>query len=172
VLAGIEAAHALANSLTGAPASEVFASAATGRGALEPLGLLFMAAIVAGVVQRIRSGSPEPRRAAIVAAPFALLPPVGFALLELAEALASGQAPLDRPFVVGFALQLPVALLGYLLARGLLRLGDELRTLVLSPPPLALPECGCAVLPAFERPLARSGAGSPRGRGPPFGVGH
>jgi hypothetical protein len=36
VLAGIEAAHALANSLTGAPASEVFASAASGRGALEP----------------------------------------------------------------------------------------------------------------------------------------
>jgi hypothetical protein len=32
VLAGIEAAHALANALTGAPASEVFASAASGPG--------------------------------------------------------------------------------------------------------------------------------------------
>ncbi len=38
VPAGIEAAHALANSLTGAPATEVFASAASGRGALEPVG--------------------------------------------------------------------------------------------------------------------------------------
>ena len=61
VLAGIEAAHALANSLTGAPATEVFESAASGRGALEPLGLLLMAAVAAALVVRIRGGWSEPR---------------------------------------------------------------------------------------------------------------
>ena len=172
VLAGIETAHALANSLTGAPATEVFASAASGRGVLEPIGLILLAAVVAAVVSRIRGGWSQPRNAAVVATPFALLPPVGFTLLELGESLASGHAFLDRAFALGLAFQLPVALLGYLLARGLLRLGDELRALVLAPPRLALPGRRRVLLPAYERVFARLGAGAHRGRAPPFGVGH
>jgi hypothetical protein len=167
VLAGIEAAHALANALTGAPASEVFESAASGRGALQPLGLLLLAAVVAGVVARIRGGSTQPRDAAVAAAPFALLPPFGFTLLELVEALASGHPLLDRAFAVGLVFQLPVALLGYLLARGLLRLGDELRALVLAPPRLCLPTPGGLFRPVGQRRFRRRGGGACRGRAPP-----
>ena len=105
-----------------------------------------------------------------MAAPFALLPPVGFTLLELGEALASGHAPLDRTFAVGLAFQLPVALLGYLLARGLLRLGDELRALVLAPPRLCLPMPGGRVRPVGLRASRRRGAGTCRGRAPPSGL--
>ena len=157
VLAGIEAAHALANSLTGAPASEVFESAASGRGALEPLGLLLLAMVTAALVARMRGGRSQPRNTAIVAAPFALLPPVGFALLELGEALASGHALLDRTFALGLTFQLPVALLGYLLARGLLRLSDELRALVLAPLASASRSAKAASCPRAERPSRPSG---------------
>ena len=129
-----------------------------------------MAAVAAALLVRIRGAWSEPRSAAIVAAPIALRPPVGFTLLELGEALASGHALLDRTFALGLAFQLPVALLGYLLARGLLRLSDELRALVLAPLRLRFPQRECRVRPASERPFVRPGARSCRGRGPPFAL--
>ena len=158
VLAGIEAAHARERRGRCAGFGGV-RERRLGPGALQPLGLLLLAAVVAGLVARIRGGASQPRDAAVVAVPFALLPPVGFTLLELGEALASGHALLDRTFALGLAFQLPVALLGYLLARGLLRLGDELRALVLASPRLCLPPPGGLV-----RPVGAAGLPSPRRR--------
>jgi hypothetical protein len=128
-VAGLEAAHATANALFGAPAGdgEVFASSAS-RAAWLPLLLALTGALVlAGVVARALEASAPARRAAPV---FAAVPPVGFVLLELVEGLLhSGVVPFgslaEPTFLAGLALQLPFALAGYLAVRALLRSGES-----------------------------------------------
>ena len=72
-------------------------------------------------------------RARIAALPFAMLPPLGFVLLELAEAAHEGHpghVGALGAFVAGMALQLPVSLVGYIIVRLLLALTDHVRALV------------------------------------------
>ena len=140
-LVGIEAAHALANAAFGAPGSEVLESAESGAGLIPLLAALALAAVLCGLVGRVAGLWWTPRRSRAVLLPFVLLPPLGFVLLELGEALAHSPIEWEElvgpTFLVGLALQLPVALVGYLLARALLRLSDEVRELrpTGSPPP-------------------------------------
>lgn len=133
-LVGIEAAHALANAAFGAPDSEVLASGASGAGLIPLLAALLLAAVLCGLGGRVAGLWWAPRRSRAVALPFLLLPPLGFVVLELGEALTKSPIEwhelLEPTFLVGLALQLPVALAGYLLARALLRLSDEVRDLV------------------------------------------
>lgn len=133
-LVGIEAAHALANAAFGAPGSEVLESAESGAGLIPLLAALALAAVLCGLVGRVAGLWWTPRRSRAVLLPFVLLPPLGFVLLELGEALAHSPIEWEElvgpTFLVGLALQLPVALVGYLLARALLRLSDEVRELV------------------------------------------
>ena len=105
----------------------------SGHGYLEyvPLALALLAA-AAGVafVSRV----VQARRRAVAGElrwPVALLPIVAFACLEHAERwLHEGAFPvalvLDRTFVVGLLLQLPVGLLAYLLARALIKAADRI----------------------------------------------
>ena len=85
-------------------------------GALLLLSLFF-------AVSDLRRGLPAN---ALPAWAFALVPPLGFALQEYSERALHGGAinwstMLGRTFLVGFALQLPFALVAYLVARLLLR---------------------------------------------------
>lgn len=136
VLAGIEGGHALANAAFGSPegVKEVFASTSSGSGLVLPLALIASVLVLLGLGCRFAPSGWFPRHARSVALPFALLPPVSFALLELLEAaLSRGVIPwgeaVKPTFLFGLALQLPLALVGYLLARLLLRASDRVRRL-------------------------------------------
>jgi hypothetical protein len=168
-LAGIEAAHALANAAFGSPAEggELFADARSGAGLLPLAGALALASVVPGLAARAaRPGGPRAR-----ALPFALLPPIGFVALETIESLLhSGALPaVSATLVAGLALQAPFALAGYLAARALLRLGDragrllaELRPAPLRPAPVAPPrDLLSRRAPVSCRPHARSGRAPP-----------
>jgi hypothetical protein len=126
-LAGVEAAHALANAAFGSPAdaAELFEGARSGAGPLPLAGAVALACVLVGLVRRVADGSCA-RAAAL---PFALLPPAAFLALESVESLLhSGTLPAPgATLVCGLALQLPFAVAGYLLARALLRLGDGVR---------------------------------------------
>lgn len=107
---------------------------------------------------------------------FALLPMLGFTLQEFCERLLSG-APfpwwivLQPTFRIGLLLQLPFALVAYLVARALLRAADEmgraLRGALTRPRVVAV----LARWRVREAPSARVGApvGGHAGRGPPGG---
>src|SRR5215470_10163322 len=86
-LVGIEAAHALANALFGAPASEVRESAESGAGLIPVLATLALAPLLCGLVGRVVGLWSTPRGSRAVVLPFVLLPPLGFVLLEVGEAL-------------------------------------------------------------------------------------
>ena len=170
-LAGIECGHALGNLIAGAPEGELFASPSSGRGALPLVGLVLVLLVVAGVAGRV-TGSP--RRSRAVAAPFALLPPAGFVLLELGEALSEpGHFRLGGPaFALGLVFQLPAAALGYTVACALLRLGDEARALLLGLPraPLALATVPSRLAPGDELHATFRLTDPVRGRAPPVGA--
>jgi hypothetical protein len=168
-LAGIEAAHALANCAFGSPAegAELFASACSGAGLLPLAGALALASVLAGIAGR----AARPGDGRTPALPFALLAPAGFLALETLESLLhSGTLPaVSATLVAGLALQAPFALAGYLAARVLLRLGDRagrllaaLRAAPLRPAPAALPRELLVLRPsASRRPHARSGRAPP-----------
>jgi hypothetical protein len=144
VLASVCVAHAIANALVGAPDGEVFSSAAAGQGLLLPIGVTTTVVLVAALTARALGLWGGSSRAGLVAVPFWLLPPVVFLTLELVEA-ATAQGPLglrelvSATFAVGLALQLPMAVVAYLVARALLRLSDDLheRLVRRSPPKVA-----------------------------------
>lgn len=130
MLAGMEAAHALAYRLVFPQASLRTAMlAASGHGyaawlplALGVAGALAIVAVAAAVVDVARGG----RVRELGAGAFALLPPLAFALQELLElSLHTGgiawHAFAAPTFLPGLALQLPFALLAFLVTRALLR---------------------------------------------------
>jgi hypothetical protein len=84
-----------------------------------------------------RAHGPEGAAPQVSLLPFLAAAPAAFALQECLERLFAGAWPLaaafDPTFLPGVALQLPVALLVFLLARWLLRAADRLRQLVLGP---------------------------------------
>lgn len=134
-LIGIESAHAAANALFGSPTAELFETPTTGRGVLPIVAALTLGAIVAGLAARIAGTSWTPRTSRRLALPFMLVPPVGFVVLEVSEALAGGAGIdrtmlLGRTFLAGLALQLPFAIAGYVIARLLLKLSDDVGELV------------------------------------------
>lgn len=130
----IESAHAAANALFGSPTAELFETPTTGRSVLPIVAALTLGAIVAGVAARIVGASWTPRTSRTLALPFVLIPPVGFVVLEVTEAFAGGGIDrttlLGRTFLAGLALQLPFALVGYVVARLLLKLSDDVGELV------------------------------------------
>jgi hypothetical protein len=102
--------------------------------------------------------------------PFALIPPVAFLAQELIERLAAGlpaHAVLEPAVYVGLAAQLPIALLGFLAARALLRVADEAAREFVTRPAFPLrpaPTSAPAVAQVFVP--ARLAYGR-RGRAPP-----
>jgi hypothetical protein len=175
-LSGIEGAHAVANAVFGAPAGdsgEIFASAATGASLVPLLVAVALAAVGIGLAGRIAGRWLTPRNGRMLALPFAFLPPAGFVLLELAEAALGDeglQAGIVSPAVLlGLVLQLPFAFAGYLVARGLLRLGDEVRAIVVRP---RVRLVAAVSNPLFSRPSDDARRATPLrfsgfGRGPP-----
>jgi len=176
-LVGIEAAHALANAVFGSPeeAGELFASGSSSAGLVPLLAALALGLLLVGLGGRV-AGWWLPCRARLVALPFALLPPVAFVVLELVEGvLHRGAVPwdaaLEPTLVFGLLLQFPFALSGYLVARGLLRLSDAVRRLIvgarrarpLAPPP-------SRSLGGSERTRAARRHSAHCGRGPPVGL--
>ena len=167
-LAAIECGHALGNLVAGASGAELFESPESGRGALPLVALVLALLAAAGIAARATAAGRQPRAAAL---PFALLAPAGFVLLETGEALSEpGRFRLGGPaFALGLLFQLPVGALGYVVARALLRLGDEARTLLLGLPrsPLALVEGPSRDVPRDAPFHGFRPADLVRGRAPP-----
>jgi hypothetical protein len=163
VLASAEGAHALANVVVGESTHELFTSASSGRQALPLAAAALAVSLLAAVAARIRSG----HRPALTAAPFALLAPLAFVLLETTESRLAHEALVDRGFVVGVALQLPVALAGYVLARLLLRLADEVGARLCARP-ARRPHAPVKLVTPLDVALAPAARrGSAHGRAPP-----
>jgi hypothetical protein len=174
-LAGVEGAHATANALVGASASEVFESAASGRGSIGFVVGAFAAVVAAALAGRVLGLWSDSPTSPTIAAPFAVLPPLAFFGLEFAEAASGGDASswhwlVEPSFAVGLVLQLPVAAGAYSLARVLLRISDRIRRFVRRHPPprlrhLLLP----AVVPLRDDACRDLTTPRPRrGRAPPL----
>ena len=144
--AGLLTAHSLAYRLTTATAADEHRLLdSTGHGYLAAgtslMTAVGVAALAAGLLLTIRTGARTARRARLLAA----VPPVAFAVQEHTERLVhDGVLPAgllhDPTFLAGLLLQLPFALLGYVVVRLLLRtairLGAALRYGVRLIPPL------------------------------------
>lgn len=138
-------AHALSYRLV-APEAEERAEllAASGHGYLAnaaPFLALCFAFVLAGAARRtVRAIRGEPALR-VAAWPFAVLPPLYFLLQEHLERwMHTGgfplEAALEPTFVVGLALQLPFALVAFVVARAVLGLADRLgRALASADPP-------------------------------------
>jgi len=137
-------------------------------GGAELLGLGWSASRVV----RRRPDAPVPPWA------FALLPLVGFTLQEFLERWLVGASfpwwfVLQPTYRVGLLLQLPFAMVVYLVARLLLGAAERIgRAISVAAPPVVV-VCGCVLRRGVEsdvlRPPHRSG--SRLGRGPPFALG-
>jgi hypothetical protein len=102
--------------------------------------------------------------------PFAIVPPLAFLGQELIERLVAGlpvHAVLEPAVFAGLAAQLPIALLGYLAARTLLRVADEAAR-TFSPRQLVAPPLVLAAAPPALPLLVPSRLAFDRlGRAPP-----
>jgi hypothetical protein len=110
---------------------------------------LCLASIVLALLLRV--GGRLPGRPA--AWPFALVPPLAFIAQELTERLVAGlpaTAVLEPAVYAGLAVQLPIALAGFLAARALLRAADEAARALAPPPDIGL--AGESALSAWARP--------------------
>jgi hypothetical protein len=134
------------------------------------LAALVLAGLVAGVVDAVRGRAPRPVPPWL----FGLLPFIGFAIQEFVERwLALGGLPwwmVEQPtFRIGLALQLPFALVAFLLARFLLRTAEQVG-LALRPASLPPVQIGTRrswpVVAGSLRRLAALAAGHAE-RGPP-----
>lgn len=171
---GSELAHAVAYRIAYPEAHvRVLALIATGHSYFSRLPLILALALACLLVSlvvtaadaaRCRPARPLPAWA------FALLPPLAFALQETLElSLHTGtfawRAVLAPTFVPGLLLQLPFALLVYLVARVLLRAAERIgRALVR---PVARPERTPAFSAALLAPPVRPLAGRRLARAPP-----
>jgi len=174
-LAGVEAAHAIANGVFGSPEGpgELFASTASGARLVPLLAALGGGLVAAGVCARLLGTDAAADRGRLAALPFACVPPVAFVALEAVESLAhTGGSPLadlgEPTFVAGLLLQMPFALVAYAVAAALLGVGTAVqrwfvgrRARLLGGPRKA------ASRPVGERPRGLSLACGYRGRAPP-----
>jgi hypothetical protein len=176
-LMGIEGAHALANALVGAPyeQGEIFGSAGSGAPLLGPLLMLAPGIVLVAAARRAAGLGRLPRSSRAVLAPFAVVPPLGFVLLEIGEGIAhSGGVEwhdlLTPAFAAGFLLQGPVALVGVLVTRALLAGSERVRAAVvraLVRIPLVLgPDRSFA--PREHAVVSRALPAAHRGRAPPL----
>lgn len=145
-----------------------------------PLGAGLCIALLAfaflGAVRRGVSGTRTARRLRLL--PFAVLPPLVFVLQEHLERLFhDGQFPwaaaLEPTFSMGLALQLPFALLAYIVARALLAAGARLGRTLRGQRPAAEVEESSHVVPeprAAPRPRLSPLATSIASRAPPLAV--
>jgi hypothetical protein len=102
--------------------------------------------------------------------PFALIPPVAFLAQELIERLAVGlpaHAVLEPAVYVGLAAQIPIALLGFLAARALLRAVDEAASGLAARPSFALRPMPIPAPAGAYAPAPAGLASRRRGRAPP-----
>jgi len=137
MVAGSQVAHSLAYRIVYPVASErdlVLQQTGHGYFAQAPLvggiGLALLVAAFVGFVVDARDGRVAGRAGRVSLARFAVLPPLGFALQEHFERLLHGGdgvfgAVVEPTFVVGLLLQLPFALLAYLVARLLVRVAER-----------------------------------------------
>jgi hypothetical protein len=178
LLAGTEAAHALAYRIVYPVASVRWqVLAASGHGYLGYAPLAFgvgTAILFAGLASTAVDAACRRPVRPLPAWAFATLPVVGFAVQEFMERLLASDAvpwwTFAQPtFRVGVLLQLPFALVAYVAARVLLRVGRELGRTVAG----RAPHVAVAAAPAMRRPVAAELPRSsvlPRGwseRGPP-----
>ena len=176
IAAGSQLAHWLAYRLTEPEAhARAHALAESGHGyanALRLVAITSLCLVVAVLATNARDALHGRARLRIERWPFVLVPIVGFAIQELAERLAAGGEAvltIGLPAVlIGLALQLPIALVAYALAR-LLLAASELVGAALAPPPQIRPR-RIAPVPIPAEPLlpAISALASPETpRGPP-----
>ncbi len=164
-------AHAAVNVLVGPPPdqAEVLSDRASGLAVLP----IFVAIVLGGML--VFSACVASKAWQLAARPFAALPPLFFALLEIGESVAAHQSPVGHcveapAFWVGLLLQAPVALACYLVARLLARGSRAVNRSIaaIARPVIAVLVFACAAMP-------RSLGGRPaslrllriRGRGPP-----
>jgi hypothetical protein len=180
IVASTELAHVVAYRLIYPDPEErtaVLASSGHGYFTYDPLCLAVGAALVVCALlgRAIRAHvERETSAARISAAPFAALPPATFVLQEHLERLLHGGAfpfgtALEPTFLIGLLLQLPFAVLAYVLARLLLRAAERLGTVRRTRPPRCTerPLPGRSPRASFVLPrLAPLVTGS-SGRGPP-----
>lgn len=164
---GVLGAHALAYRIAGGgaePADHAYLTQLA-----FPLTLLATLAL-AGLWTRAARGRGAGR---VPAWPFATLPPLAFAVQEhLERLLPGGHWPVhllgQRVFLVGLALQLPFALLAWLLARGLAAAADAVgAVLARRNPPRLRPRSGPVRAPGSLPLRAPLLEGSRAARGPP-----
>jgi hypothetical protein len=102
--------------------------------------------------------------------PFAIVPPLGFLGQELIERLVAGlpaHAVLEPAVFAGLAVQLPIAFLGFLAARTLLRVADEAAR-TFAPRPMVAPRMELVAAPRSLPGLVPSRLAFDRlGRAPP-----
>jgi hypothetical protein len=102
--------------------------------------------------------------------PFAVVPPLAFVGQELIERLVAGlpvHAVLEPAVFAGLGAQLPIALLGFLAARALVRVADE-AALAFAPQSLTAPRIEIATRPCALPALVPSRLAFDRlGRAPP-----
>jgi hypothetical protein len=151
---------------------------ATGHGYLSVAPLIVACAItvlLVGVSLAIVDGARGRAPSRPVAWPVALVPPLGFAVQEhLERAIEWNTFPLDAAleptFVVGMALQLPIAALACLAARAMLVFGRAVGRRVAAPPVLRPRARNLDVQLSPRRPAASRGsilAGGHGQRAPP-----
>ena len=178
MLAGTEAAHALAYRLVFPQASlRVGVLAATGHGytAWLPLVVALAGAVaLVGVVAAALDVARGRRVHALGPRAFALLPPLAFALQELLElSLHSGAVAWHvyaaPTFLPGLALQLPFALLAFVAARLLLRAALHVGRLLARPRLAAAPPRVRSLGGSVSTRLHPDRTASPRA--PPLAVG-
>jgi hypothetical protein len=132
-----------------------------------PQFLAICAALVTAALALRLSGRLTGR---IAAWPFALLPPLAFCAQELIERLAAGlpaHAVLEPAVFAGLVAQLPIAAVGFLAARTLLRVADAAAR-ALRPLPPAPPLAALVLGPAVTVALAGTSFGFDRpARAPP-----
>jgi hypothetical protein len=160
IASGVVVSHVLAYRLTGTPAGPV-------HGYLEHAPQLLLVLALAGLalggleLSRLGAGLRLP-----VAWPFPVVALATFVVQEHLERFVhTGDVPGlvgSRPFLVGFLLQVPVALVAWALARRLL---GALRHVRSRPP--RLPRYLLGVLPAPAPSVRAHAVTVPRGRGPP-----
>jgi hypothetical protein len=174
MLGGSQLAHAIAYRLAYPQAHvRVLRMVATGHSYFTQLPLALAAAgaclLVSLVVTVCDAARGRPARA-LPAWAFALLPPLGFALQELLElSLHTGtfawHAVLEPTFAPGLLLQLPVALLAYVVARLLLRAAERIGHALRHPAPRLRVAQAFAAAPIA--PAVRLLAGRRLARAPP-----